>query len=188
MRIAMRMLLPGLTLALAGCLFGTDDESISEEWGYRYKEDWSIKDTIMVWDLFGMDEPDTAHSWMKTYSSDSVMFDYRYSIQHTKKGVVLEDLALNLYFVVPSGTDTFHINALYPDKVMLTRVDPGGTGFRPVLEATISGNRTGTNSWHAAGRVIYSLSLRKDPDSVSAAGRDTVSFQGTFKPSPYYYY
>ena len=168
-----------MTLGVVGCIFGGNNNSLSESRSYSYEENTSIKDTIQVWDFAWLAAPDTI-PWVKFYASDSLTFTHTYDIKHSEDGIVLEDYFLSLHFAVPAVPDTFLIDALNPEKVRLSRTIEGTNGYKPVLEASISGWKTGTGSWYATGRAIYSLAT--DPDSVNIAGRDTISFQGIFKP------
>lgn len=173
----------GLALNVTGCISGGNDESLSESHSYSYQEDTSFKDTIQVWDFAWLTTPDTI-PWLNYYDSDSLTFTHRYDVNRSENGIVREDYLLYLYFAVPAVPDTFLIDAINPEKVRLSRSIEGTNGFKPVLEASISGWKTGTSTWYAAGRAIYSLA--SDPDSVNIAGRDTILFQGNFKLSTLY--
>jgi hypothetical protein len=170
---SIRYLIALLLLVLfMGCF-----ESERKAYSYSYRIGKSMKDSTVIRMYTSPDTTyDTVPVFLK-YTADSTLFQYEYDYAtnaHIADGGFYE----SVYFVVPTGTDTFNISS--PEKVFYHNSCFGNCGVKVVSDALISGYQTGTGRYRVEGSISYNdtVDWSEDLDTVF---HNTVNFTGTFK-------
>jgi hypothetical protein len=165
-----------LPLALLGLFVGCF-ESERKAYSYSYRLGKSMKDSTVI-RMYSF--PDTTYDTVPVllrYTADSTLFQYEYDY-NTDSRIADGGFYESVYFVVPTGADTFDISS--PEKVFYHNSCFGNCGVKVVSEALISGYQSGAGRYRVEGSITYNDTVDWS-ESQDTVFRNTVNFTGTFK-------